>query len=1477
MRRKMKRFLTSALAFTMAFTMAGSNVVAAGLEGRQSLQVTEETELAEEVATVENETPEEELNSEELTLPEETAPTSNPKEVVERAYMLFEDFENDFPDDWEQSSTTNEISWQILPDDYNFVPPWPVETDEHDIVYSSLYTDVRLSYGNLITREMNLSGADSATLSFRYRNPEAHDDYDIFNVFYAVGDSDHYEDLMDVLTPHDEWTQVTINIPESMCVQRVKFVFSVTMQWGWGVALDDISVETHVTPTNTYAEGFENGGALPQGWTFLDADGDNNNWYVGRPGAQQVHGGEYILASASYSWTQETPLTPDNWAITPAITLPQNAGLSFWIKATDVRYHNEKIGVYIGSAPTLESMVALDPEIISPTTYQQYAYDLSAYAGQTVYIGFRHYDVSDEFQINLDDVEIFINETYYSVTYDANGGSGSMTDGNAYVLGYNFCVPENTFTAPEGYFFTGWNDRRNGKGTTYLPGDRLNITDNITLYAQWHKNFESFDVDFEQGMPEYWTIETTAPDFTWTYYDDIISTHSDWGNDEAMLISPRLNLADLFIATLRFSYRNNGTAAYGGQDLNIYYHVGDGPWIPLDFEQEETNAQLITYEIQLPAYALKDNVQICFESIENGERDNALASASISGTKLYSELIEGFENGIPEDWTLIAHTNVQGYTWTTQAGDSNSSAPIAPHNGSANALAPYIGESGSASLITPYMNLSEMDFAAIEFWLLNRRWSSDIDTLGVYYRMYGEEDWQQLFYTDQNHETWTRVRMRLPEEVLAGSFQIKFVSYVRHGFGIGLDDIHVFGMTSDQHFSVSYDANGGGGIMTDGNSYMFADDAVLMGNKFTPPEGYFFAGWNTKADGSGVTYFAGDLYVVLDSVTLYAQWLRIQQGFDLDCEKDLPKGWMVESTTTGFNWNHVGTVMQTSSNGEDGESWLISPSVNLAQKDGAKLVFSLFGSGNTEFNMNETEFKVYYRVNGRDWEEIYFSRKYPLEPYEYMIDLPERALADDVQIGFRSVEHGDRITRLSYVRLAGFLTVSELTEDFENGIPSNWTVIADEDKPLYTWKTISGDGNVNPPIAPHGGEANAMVLHTSSGCTSWLLTPYLSFSGELDVVLKFWFLNRAWSGDIDELVVYYRTMKDGDWQTLADETSAHETWTTKDFVIPKERTEYPIQIAFQAIDRYGFGVGLDDIRIFEFDSSIGYTVTYDANGGSGTMVDENTYTFMSEACVKKNTFTAPENKSFLCWNTEADGSGTDYHYNDLITMTGNVTLYAQWISYPDSFDVAFGLHLPENWSIETTNDAYMWFGEENDFAACSNGKEGTTWLISPYLDLSRGTSAVLSFTLCYCADFERLRNFSVCYRVSDGEWMDLGFTPKVEYNYVMYYDIYLPKELMKDEIQIAFKAISEGVQGVYLYDASLVTYNEAAIHGVIIPSDVEHGTILPMPCFDLVGGKMNMKVIPDPGYGIGELALTCNGIPVAYELDGDYLSYTMPD
>ena len=39
-----------------------------------------------------------------------------------------------------------------------------------------------------------------------------------------------------------------------------------------------------------------------------------------------------------------------------------------------------------------------------------------------------------------------------------------------------------------GYTFTGWNTRANGNGTNYEEGDRLTLTGDLTLYAQWRKN-----------------------------------------------------------------------------------------------------------------------------------------------------------------------------------------------------------------------------------------------------------------------------------------------------------------------------------------------------------------------------------------------------------------------------------------------------------------------------------------------------------------------------------------------------------------------------------------------------------------------------------------------------------------------------------------------------------------------------------------------------------------------------------------------------------------------------------------------------------------------------------------------------------------------------------------------------------------------------------------------------------------------------
>ena len=71
----------------------------------------------------------------------------------------------------------------------------------------------------------------------------------------------------------------------------------------------------------------------------------------------------------------------------------------------------------------------------------------------------------------------------YSFSFDANGGSGSMSGGSA-AYGESIQLPGNTFTRPK-YTFSGWNTKADGSGTAYADNASLTLTEDTTLYAQW--------------------------------------------------------------------------------------------------------------------------------------------------------------------------------------------------------------------------------------------------------------------------------------------------------------------------------------------------------------------------------------------------------------------------------------------------------------------------------------------------------------------------------------------------------------------------------------------------------------------------------------------------------------------------------------------------------------------------------------------------------------------------------------------------------------------------------------------------------------------------------------------------------------------------------------------------------------------------------------------------------------------------------
>ena len=88
------------------------------------------------------------------------------------------------------------------------------------------------------------------------------------------------------------------------------------------------------------------------------------------------------------------------------------------------------------------------------------------------------------------------------------------------------------------------------------------------------------------------------------------------------------------------------------------------------------------------------------------------------------------------------------------------------------------------------------------------------------------------------------------------------------------ESFNLYGVWSDSYHSVSFNANNGTGTMKD-IKIINNKSARLKYNLFKKT-GYRFAGWNTKANGTGTAYTDGQNVSLTNDITLYAQWEEIQ-------------------------------------------------------------------------------------------------------------------------------------------------------------------------------------------------------------------------------------------------------------------------------------------------------------------------------------------------------------------------------------------------------------------------------------------------------------------------------------------------------------------------------------------------------------------------------------------------------------------------
>ena len=166
-----------------------------------------------------------------------------------------------------------------------------------------------------------------------------------------------------------------------------------------------------------WTEGFEDE-SFWDCWRMIDADGDGRVWNVttsaNDPGYPQydAHSGEYFMYSFSYN-----PITPDNYLITPQLVIPASgATLEYWIGEVASMYdefntYNENYSVLVSTTGTnVADFTPIHSETLTNTSWMQKEHSLNAYAGQSIYIAFRHHNNGVKvYALKLDDVSVISN------------------------------------------------------------------------------------------------------------------------------------------------------------------------------------------------------------------------------------------------------------------------------------------------------------------------------------------------------------------------------------------------------------------------------------------------------------------------------------------------------------------------------------------------------------------------------------------------------------------------------------------------------------------------------------------------------------------------------------------------------------------------------------------------------------------------------------------------------------------------------------------------------------------------------------------------------------------------------------------------------------------------------------------------------------------------------------------------------------
>ncbi|PTW90893.1 putative repeat protein (TIGR02543 family) [Microbacteriaceae bacterium MWH-Ta3] len=903
------------------------------------------------------------------------------------------------------------------------------------------------------------------------------------------------------------------------------------------------------------------------------------------------------------------------------------------------------------------------------------------------------------------DRTVEIDPQTYTVTFDANGGAGSVSPQSGFEPG---ALTPNSFSRA-GYSFAGWNTAMDGSGTPYADGDTYGFTESTTLYAQW----------------------TPLPTYTVTFASNdgagVMDTQSDYEPDA-------LSLNSFTRAGYSFegwntesngsglAYSDGATYAFDA-NITLYAHWSALPVYTVTFDANGGTgvmAEQSDYEPHSLNTSVFSRAGFSFAGWNT--------AADGSGTAYTDGQLYSFEAST----TLYAQwQELPRYTVTFHANDG------------IGVMASHVNYEADTLTLNSYVRSG---YTFVGWNTLPGGAGTAYDDGGLYafesdVTLYAQ--WQALptftitFNSNGGSGTMSGQTDFEPDVINANSFQRAGFAFTgwntaADGSGFAFADGDIYDFTADivlyaqwsalPMYTVTFDANGGAGTMGSQSDY---EASPLVANTFDR-EAYRFAGWNSASDGSGTAYADLATYDFASDIALFAQW-ELLPTYTVtfhanDGSGSMPNQTAYEPTAldthsfvrpgfTFMGWN-------TAANGSgtpysDGDVYAFTSDVTLFAQWEALPRFTVTfdanqGSGTapnqTDYEPDQLNLNSFtrdgYSFTGwntandgsglRYGDGANYGFDVSITLYAQWELLPRYTVTFDANggTGLMGAQEGYQPTALDTVQFvrAGYRFIGwnahplglgaayedAALYDFQSDITmyAQWEAL-----PTFTVTYLANGGTGTMAEQTHY-EADTLNHHAFD-------YPGYTFIG--------------WNTDPEGAGTYY---VDGALYAFDADVTLYAQWTNSPtFAVTFDANggtgDMPDQVDFQpdslttnVFERHGFtftgwntapdgsGSGYLDEGTYWFDSDAvlyaqwqalpQFVVTFDANGAPGSMAEQANF---EPEVLNANLFEY-RGYDFAGWNTRADGSGTTYLDGATYDFTADITLFAQWTAWP-TFTVTF--------------------------------------------------------------------------------------------------------------------------------------------------------------------------------------------------------------